>query len=101
MDTREILYHFTIRTIIIWTLGPSFADDQYTKKMAIKLEMLTNTSGKATYLDAFPWLRYFDNATYQEMIELKKGLCELWSYVRPKIKADMDADLLRDCVCGW
>ena len=101
-DIRDILYNFTIETMLTFLLGNKFANDHEIKKVIVRMEnnasSALNVTGKGAQLDTFPWLRFFGHKTYKEILAVREDLQHIWSHIKPQLESFIDVNQPRSVV---
>ena len=94
IDIQDILYSFSMRTILILSIGKSMADDKDIMTAMRRMERnalkFLNEVGDGAILDVFPWLRFFGHKTYKQIMLVRKDLHEIYHTVKGTIISHMD-----------
>ena len=96
IDIKDIIYNFTVRSILIVSLGKAISEDpdisDKMKEMEQHAAEAINLNGEGATLDAFPWLKHFGNKTYKQLTQGRKDLREIYNTVKSTIISHMDED---------
>ena len=96
VDIKSIIYNFTVRSILIISLGKAISDDEdisnKMKEMEQRAAAAMDLNGEGATLDAFPWLKYFGNKTYRHLAQGRIDLREIYKTVKSTIISHMDED---------
>ena len=94
VDIEDTLYRFAMRTILILSIGKSMSDDEEImstmRRMEINATQALNQNGEGAILDVFPWLKYFGNKTYKQVMSVRKDLHDIYHQVKTTIISHMD-----------
>ena len=93
-DVLDPLYHFSVRIVMILAMGKDLADDPEMRQAMIRMEtngMATlNQNAGGTILDKFPWLRFFGNNTYKQLLQGRQDLRDVFHATRDVIMPQLD-----------
>ena len=93
-NPRPDMYDMTLRTIIILMFGEFFAKDDPVAGMFKEKEALIRIAfgqtGQGVILDAFPFLRFFGNKTYKDLIRCRQIDDDVWKVMKPRLIKRME-----------
>lgn len=98
-NPREALFTGIINTNCMLLLGVKLRKDD--DKLSMMKDLVTivtramNMGGRGSELDLFPWLRFFGNSTYQELVEAKKIRDKLYDWMKEKVEYDLNNGKLK------
>ena len=81
-DINMELYNYTMKMIFYFTTGMSLTDNDPSllklKEMDTLFLSVTGMRGQNVMLNVFPFLRYFGNEVFGEMVRTRELMVELW-----------------------
>ena len=92
-NPREALFNGIVNTNCLLLIGEKLNKDDEKIAMMKKLISLVTRAmcmgGRGSELDQFPWLRFFGNSTYKELILAKKLRDEIYDWMKKKVDYDL------------
>ena len=93
-DMRETFFTSILNVTFLFLIGDKLNKDDpklaKTKKLIEIVTKVMNIGGRGAELDYFPWLRYFGNKTYKEILEAKRIRDEIFSWISDKVRYDLE-----------
>ena len=85
-NPKELVYNTVMNVVMTLLLGKTFSIDEVIFQKVVRLEQkflpLASPSGRGVELDLFPWLRFFGNQTYKEIMEIIDLRNQIWELVK-------------------
>ena len=93
------IYNFTLQSLLFFLVGKFIEEESDIFKQSQELERVTTTAlsvaGPGSELDAFPFLRFFNNKTYKLLTRGKELLTSVWETLKPGVMESLDPNDIR------
>ena len=98
-NPRTDIYNFTLQSLLFFLIGKFIDEESDIFKQSQELERVTTTAlsvtGPGSELDAFPFLRFFNNKTYNLLTRGKELLTSVWGTLEPGVMESLDPNDIR------
>ena len=98
-NPKTDIYNFTLQSILFFLVGKFIEEESDIFKQSRELESIITRSfsvtGPGSELDAFPFLRFFNNKTYNLLTRGKELLTSLWDTLKPGVMESLDPHDIR------
>ena len=98
-NPKTDIYNFTLQSLLFFLVGKFIEEESDIFKQSQELERVTTTALSATgpgrELDAFPFLRFFNNKTYNLLTRGKELLTSVWDTLEPGVMESLDPNDIR------
>ena len=98
-NPKADIYKFTLQSLLYFLIGKFIDEESGIFKQCQEMERVYVTSfsmtGPGSELDAFPWLRFFNNRAYKLLTRGRDILTSVWDTMKPDILESLDPNDVR------
>ena len=98
-NPKTDIYNFTLQSLLFFLVGKFIDEKSDIFKQCHEMERATITAfsmtGTGSELDAFPFLRFFNNKAYNLLTRGRGLLTSVWGKLEPGVKESLDSNDIR------
>ena len=100
-NAKEALFTGIVNTNCMLLIGEKLGkNDEILGMMKELVSLVTkamNMGGKGSELDLFPWLRFFGNSTYKDLVKAKLLRDKIYAWMKEKVTTNPNTSWFSNC----